>query len=329
MWGRVRVGGGGDSAICLEGAHKPGERERECTIPHRWLYHVTSQALKSRPTCLVDVQVITRHRRSQRRRIPGLSAQQQIPTAPQHKLGSTQGPCLVVVAAYKNTDSAQTTFTWRRLYKTSTKIWLRFVQCPRNWHNELQQCCRIRVLWGRIGAWCAGPRGGRGKSQVNFSRQWELNQQPKRPRGRPGQEAQSTRPLKSSKNGCQCPWAKTHHGLQPGLQCPACCSKPWPQWQTALQDCHTAEGHQPHLCSLSIPELQPPQQALHPPGVQQVICGASSRDGNIPTWADQSDGSSSGPPELHPLARVHLSPDAATTRATYAQDANGATRLHG
>lgn len=27
MWGRVRVGGGGDSAICLEGAHKPGERE--------------------------------------------------------------------------------------------------------------------------------------------------------------------------------------------------------------------------------------------------------------------------------------------------------------
>lgn len=159
MWGRVRVGGGGDSAICLEGAHKPGERERECTIPHRWLYHVTSQALKSRPTCLVDVQVITRHRRSQRRRIPGLSAQQQIPTAPQHKLGSTQGACLVVVAAYKNTvvcsDHIYMTQTLQNKYKDLTQIRPVSTQLTQWAAAVLQDQSSLRKNWSLV-CWTKG-----------------------------------------------------------------------------------------------------------------------------------------------------------------------------
>lgn len=49
------------------------EMQRECTVPHKYLYHVTSRALKGRPTWLVELQVFTRHQRSQSRRIAELN----------------------------------------------------------------------------------------------------------------------------------------------------------------------------------------------------------------------------------------------------------------
>lgn len=90
------------------------ERKRERAIPRRRLYHVTPRALKRRLTCPVEIQVITRHRRS---RIPGLSAQQQIPTAPTHKPRSTQGAFPVVGATCRN--SADHIYMTQTLQKKS------------------------------------------------------------------------------------------------------------------------------------------------------------------------------------------------------------------
>ncbi len=90
MWRRVRVGGGGDSAICLEGAHKPGEGER---VHHSLQVTVPCDFKSFKKQANLSCWGASYHKAQEEseEEKPGLSAQQQIPTAPQNKLRSAQG----------------------------------------------------------------------------------------------------------------------------------------------------------------------------------------------------------------------------------------------
>lgn len=85
MQGRVRAGGGGYSAICLQATHKPGKGER-VQRSLRAVVPCDFKMFKSRQTCLVEVQVTTVHQGNHTTRKFGLSEQQKTPTAPPKKL---------------------------------------------------------------------------------------------------------------------------------------------------------------------------------------------------------------------------------------------------